>query len=109
DPSWLRQALGNLIHNAIKYSPPGATVTVVTETAGGEAVAHVLDEGPGIPGDARQAVFDRFRRVDASRTRATGGSGIGLAIVREIAQAHSGRAWVEPRPGGGSRFSLAVP
>jgi heavy metal sensor kinase len=109
DPSWLRQAVGNLIDNAITYSPPGAAVTVVTEIAGGEAVVHVLDEGPGIPDDARQAVFDRFRRVDASRARATGGSGIGLAIVREIAQAHGGRAWVEPRPGGGSRFSLAVP
>ncbi len=109
DAAWLGQAIGNLLDNAIKFSPAGGTVTVTTAAEGGEALVRVLDEGPGIPADARELVFDRFHRLDPSRTRATGGSGIGLSIVREIAQAHGGRAWTEPDPGGGSLFAIAVP
>jgi heavy metal sensor kinase len=109
DAGRLGQAIGNLIDNAIKYSPPGATVRVATTTAGEEAVVTVDDEGPGIPDAVRDRIFDRFFRADASRTRATGGSGIGLAIVREVAHAHGGRAVVAPRPGGGSTFTIAIP
>jgi heavy metal sensor kinase len=109
DAAWLGQAVANLVDNAIKFSPAGTTVTVSTATEADEAIVRVLDAGPGIPTDAREHVFDRFRRVDASRTRATGGSGIGLSIVREIARAHGGRAWTEPGPGRGSLFVLAVP
>jgi signal transduction histidine kinase len=109
DGRLLRQALGNLVDNAIKYSPPGATVLVRTAANGHETWVRVEDEGPGVPPELRERVFDRFFRLDPSRTRATGGSGLGLAIAREIAWAHDGRVWVEPRPGGGSTFCLTVP
>jgi len=82
---------------------------VASGREGDDVVVSVLDEGPGIPPDARELVFDRFRRLDASRTRTTGGSGIGLSIVREVARAHDGRAWVQAGPAGGSLFVLAVP
>jgi heavy metal sensor kinase len=109
DPSWLGQAVGNLLDNAIKFSPTGGTVTVTTEGDAAESRVTVLDEGSGIaPGD-RERVFDRFYRIDPSRMRAAGGSGIGLSIVREIALAHGGRVWVEPGPRGGSSFTLALP
>jgi heavy metal sensor kinase len=110
DRGRLQQAIGNLVDNAIKYSPHGAVVRIATATEGDEAVVRVSDAGPGVAPELRERVFDRFFRADASRTRATGGSGIGLAIVRELAAAHGGRAWVEPRgAGGGSVFVLALP
>jgi two-component system OmpR family sensor kinase len=109
DSAWLARAIGNLVHNAIKFSPAGATVTVVSATAGDEALVHVLDEGPGIPAEAREVIFDRFHRLDVSRARTTGGTGIGLSIVREILNAHGGRVWNEPAHGGGTRFVIALP
>ena len=109
DPDRLRQALGNLIDNAIKYSPDGAAVRVRSWSTADEAGVSVDDDGPGVPGELRERVFDRFFRADAARGRGTGGSGIGLSIVREVARAHGGRAWVEPGPSGGSTFSLAIP
>jgi signal transduction histidine kinase len=109
DARWLRRAIDNLVDNAIKFTPSGTTVTVTTRRTGATARVSVLDEGPGIPAEARDAVFDRFRRLDASRTRATGGSGLGLSIVREIARAHGGSVRVQPGPHGGSLFVLAVP
>jgi heavy metal sensor kinase len=109
DPSWLGRAIANLVDNAIKFSPEGGTVTVTSGDHGAEVSLSVLDEGPGIPANAREVVFDRFQRLDASRARATGGSGIGLSIVREIAHAHGGRVEIRPGPRGGSRFVLTIP
>ena len=103
DPAWLAQAIGNLLDNAIKFGPAGGTVTLTVAAQAGEARVQVLDEGPGIPADARELVFDRFRRLDPSRTRATGGSGLGLAIVREIVLVHGGRLG---RGGTGRRQSV---
>ena len=97
DPEGLRVALGNLVDNAIRYSPPGGKVDVRVRTEGGEAVAEVLDSGPGIPPAERERVFDRFRRGEA----ATGsGSGLGLAIVREIATRHGATVELRDRDGG---------
>jgi heavy metal sensor kinase len=110
DAERLAQAVANLLDNAIKHSPPGGTVTVSSGGGdGGEAYLDVLDEGEGILLADRERVFDRFARLDASRTRATGGAGIGLSLVREIARAHGGRASAEPGPRSGSRFVLALP
>ena len=97
DPEGLRVALGNLVDNAIRYSPPGGKVDVRVRTEGGEAVAEVLDNGPGIPHAERERVFDRFRRGEAA---AGSGSGLGLAIVREIATRHGATVELRDRDGG---------
>jgi heavy metal sensor kinase len=109
DAAWLGQALGNLMDNAIELTRPGGAVRVKTAVEDGRALVRVTDEGPGIPDADRERVFDRFHRLDPSRTRTTGGAGIGLAIVREITRAHGGRVWNEPAPGGGTTFVLALP
>jgi heavy metal sensor kinase len=109
DPQRLHQALTNLIENAIKFTPRGGEVRVFTWSSEQEVGVTVVDDGPGIPEDARARVFDRFYRVDRARGRDVGGSGLGLAICREIARAHGGRVWFESREGRGSAFSLALP
>jgi heavy metal sensor kinase len=109
DARWLAQAAGNLLDNAVKFGPSGGTVIVTTAVRRHECLLRVLDEGPGIPAEDRERIFDRFYRRDRARTRGLGGTGIGLSIVREIALAHRGRVWVEEAPGGGSAFTLAIP
>ncbi|WJV47095.1 sensor histidine kinase [Streptomyces flavofungini] len=113
DPLRLRQAIGNLVSNAIRHTPAGGEVTVSCRNAGVGADAGVLievsDTGTGIaPGDLPH-VFDRFWRADKSRTRATGGSGLGLAIVRNLVQAHGGTVGVESERGKGSVFTVRLP
>ncbi|MGC8736190.1 MAG: ATP-binding protein [Dissulfurimicrobium sp.] len=105
-PSAIEQAVVNLIDNAVKYSSEGSGVAVVMEVQGAEAVLSVSDEGPGIPTDALDKVFERFYRLGNDKT---GGAGLGLSIVRQVAQIHNGRTWVEGRLGHGSTFYLAVP
>jgi PAS domain S-box-containing protein len=102
------QALGNLIGNAIKFAPYQGTVRVGAVHEGDRVRMFVADSGPGIPAEDAPHVFDRFwTRRGSSRTR---GSGMGLAIVRGIVDAHEGRVWLEPpQPGGGATFSLALP
>ena len=109
DPHRLQQALTNFIDNAIKFSDPGGKVEVSAWQRNGEVGVTVRDTGPGIPADARAQVFDRFYRADPARGRAGSGSGLGLSICREVAEAHGGRVWVESEEGEGSSFSLALP
>ncbi len=109
DPHRLQQALRNFIENAIKFNRPGGEVRVTAWQKSDEVGVTVTDNGPGIPPDAREHVFDRFYRADPARRRDGGGSGLGLAICREIAVAHGGRVWVESEEGRGSAFSLALP
>jgi two-component system, OmpR family, sensor kinase len=106
DPMRLRHAIRNLVANAADF---GTTVEVRTWARGSEAGVTVTDDGPGIPPELRERVFERFFRVDPARARATGGSGLGLAIVREVAAAHGGRAWIEAREPHGTAASLALP
>jgi heavy metal sensor kinase len=108
DAERLGHAVRNLVENAIKFSPEGGEVVVTTWAADGEVGVTVCDQGPGVALDVRERIFDRFFRADPSRTRSTGGGGLGLAIAREIAVAHAGRVWVDAAGARGSAFSLAL-
>jgi two-component system OmpR family sensor kinase len=111
DPDRLAQALRNLARNAIEHTTaPDGLVRLEVEAVGSDRVRFVVaDNGPGIPPDQRELIFDRFHRTDAARDRASGGTGLGLAIVRAIAQAHEGRVTPSERPGGGARVELELP
>ncbi|MBU1412095.1 cell wall metabolism sensor histidine kinase WalK [Myxococcota bacterium] len=107
--SLFEQALVNVIDNAIKYSPEHTEVRIQMEQTGGELRIHVRDQGLGIPEKDLPHIFERFYRVDKSRSRKAGGTGLGLSIARHIMQVHGGTILVESRPGEGSCFTLALP
>jgi two-component system OmpR family sensor kinase len=109
DEARLRQVLGNLLQNANRHTPPDTPVHVRVLSNDDEAVIEVADEGPGVPGDDANRVFERFWRSDPSRARASGGAGLGLAIVAAIAAAHGGHAEVQSTPGHGSTFRVHLP
>jgi signal transduction histidine kinase len=108
EPGAVRQLLLNLLDNAIKYGPRGQTVTVRLASGNGVVRLAVEDEGPGVPLGERSRVFEPFARVDGSRSRVAG-TGIGLSVVRDIAAAHGGRAWIEDAPSGGARVVVEMP
>lgn len=109
DPARLEQVLGNLVDNAIKYGRAAGQVTVHARPRGdGFVELCVEDDGPGIPAEALERVFERFYRVDKARSREQGGTGLGLAIVKHIVQSHGGRAWAESKVGAGSRFYFTL-
>jgi heavy metal sensor kinase len=109
DVTALRRALVNLVENAVKYTPRGGKVELSLTTAGGSAEVAVADTGIGVePADAER-IFEPFVRLDAARSRDTGGAGLGLAIARSIVVAHGGTLSVESRPGSGSRFTIRLP
>ena len=105
----LEQALVNLLDNAVKYGPRGATVRAEVVSDAGFARFSIIDEGPGIPARDLGRLFERFYRVDRARSRELGGTGLGLAIVRHIARAHGGDASVTSREGSGSSFIIRIP
>jgi signal transduction histidine kinase len=109
DRGAFRQMLVNLLDNAVKYGPVGQEVAVAAVLAAGHARVTVDDEGEGVPDEARERIWEPFARLDRDDRPAIGGSGIGLAVVRELADAHGGRAWVERSPAGGARFVLELP
>jgi len=96
--------LVNLLDNAIRFTPRGGVVRIVTQAAGEGAVLEVIDNGMGIPADALPHIFDRFYRSDEARSRDDGGVGLGLAIVKSICAAQGAEVAVESVQGGGSRF-----
>lgn len=105
----LEQALANLVSNAIKYAPEGTAVHLRAEAGEGQIVLAVRDEGPGIPREHLDRLFERFYRVDRARSRDRGGTGLGLSIVKHIAAVHDGRVEVESEVGKGSEFRLVLP
>lgn len=110
DRDRLAQILDNYLSNALRYAPEGSPVDVRVADRPGEIVVAVSDRGPGLTAEQRASVFERFYRIDPSRSRALGGAGIGLAIVRALAEAMRGRVWAESDgPGRGSTFFVAVP
>jgi signal transduction histidine kinase len=107
DPVRIGQALSNLMDNALKYTPDGGGVTIATATEPGAVTVTVSDTGPGVPPAEREAVWRRLYRGDASRSQR--GLGLGLTLVRAIAEAHGGTATVASAPGGGALFQLRFP
>lgn len=103
----LQQILGNLVSNAVRYSPESATIELAVCLRANEIVFSVTDEGPGIPPEEREHVFDKFVRLRRDRD-VPGGTGLGLAIAKTLVELHSGRIWVEDAPRG-SRFLVAIP
>src|SRR4029077_18457733 len=110
DPDRLEQVLGNLIANAIKYGRPNGSVTVgARATEAGPIEIYVRDDGPGIPPEALERIFERFYRVDKARSREQGGTGLGLSIVKHIVQSHGGRVWAKSKVGQGASFYFTLP
>jgi len=109
DPLGIAQVLENLVTNAVKFTPPGGEIRVRLSRRGEEVEVAVADRGIGIPAAARAKIFERFYQVDASSTRAYGGMGLGLAIVREILAAHQREIRVESEEGRGTTFRFTLP
>lgn len=111
DSDRLDQVLSNLVDNAIKYGRSGGSVRVEGCEVPGENLVEisVIDDGPGIPAEAAERVFERFYRVDTARSREQGGTGLGLSIVKHIVQAHGGEVHVDTAPGKGAAFRFTLP
>ena len=105
----LREAITNIVDNAIKYSPTGSTIVVSVSCQERRAVIAVADEGPGIPAEHRQRVFDRFYRIDPGRSRQTGGTGLGLAIAKWAVEANGGLIELEGQAARGAIFRIWLP
>jgi PAS domain S-box-containing protein len=103
------QVVSNLVNNAVKYSPEGGLVTIVSRVEGGYALMSVSDTGLGIPPDEIGHVFERFRRVRSGAAQSIPGTGLGLAIVKQIVEMHGGKIWVESAVGHGSSFHFTIP
>ena len=109
DRGRLRQAVDNLVDNALRFAPAGSRIVLSARAEGEALLIDVLDEGPGFDPTFLPHAFERFRRADASRSRGDGGTGLGLAIVKGVVEAHGGAASASNRPGGGASVQLRIP
>jgi two-component system phosphate regulon sensor histidine kinase PhoR len=105
----IQQVVGNLMHNAIKFTPEGGAISVTAEVeeGGADVIVAVKDSGVGIPAGELDRIFERFYKAD--RARSGGGTGLGLAISRHLVQAHGGRIWARSKEGKGSTFYFTLP
>ena len=101
--------LRNLLSHAVEYSPPGSGVAIKAITSGSQVQVTVRDSGPGIPEEDLPHIFERFYRVDKSRSRATGGVGLGLTIAKRLMEAHGGSLQVKSKVGVGTEFIASLP
>ncbi len=109
DPGRVNQVLRNLLSNAVEYTPPGGDVALIAVASGSQVQVTVKDSGPGIPVEDLPHIFERFYRVDKSRTRATGGVGLGLTIAKRLVEAHGGTLQVHSEVGVGTEFMASLP
>jgi len=109
DDDRLYEIIGNLVDNAVKYSPPDSEIAVSVEAAGDNAVVSVRDRGPGIPSAEVDRIFEKFHRIDDGDARETYGHGLGLYLSRRLVEAMGGRIWVETQPGSGATFRFSLP
>jgi len=107
DEQQVARVIGNLLHNAIKFTPDGGIISISAEAVDDDIRVCVADSGPGVPKDEQARIFERFYKQDRARTR--GGTGLGLAIARHIVEGHGGRIWVESSPGEGAKFLFTLP
>jgi two-component system phosphate regulon sensor histidine kinase PhoR len=107
DPRRIEQVVTNLLHNAIKFTPPGGRIELAAEQAGDMIQFSVRDTGAGISTESLPRIFERFYKADQSRTG--GGTGLGLAITRHLVEAHGGRVWAESVEGQGATFYFTLP
>jgi len=109
DARRVQRVLYNLVQNSIRYTPADGTIFIRASNAGADVQVEVSDTGTGIPEQELSSLFQRFARSDRSRSRNSGGAGLGLSIAKGIVEAHGGRMWVESAVGKGSTFSFALP
>jgi two-component system OmpR family sensor kinase len=109
DRDRLRQVVDNLFANVRAHTPPDAPLRVAVERNGTNAVLTVADSGPGMDAETLEHAFERFYRADPSRARASGGAGLGLAIVAAVVDAHGGTVAIESEPGAGTTFRVNLP
>ena len=109
DEALLRRLVINLLDNAIRYTPPGGKVSAVLEADAAGVRIRISDTGVGIPPEAAPHVFERFYRADKARSRQDGGFGLGLSIVKWIAEAHNGAVELTANPGPGTTFTVTLP
>ena len=105
----LRQLFLNILENAVRYAPHSGSISVSASTNGNTAVVSISDTGIGISAEHLPHIFERFYRVDKARSRAEGGAGLGLAIAKQIAEAHGGKIDVESEIGKGTTFHISLP
>lgn len=109
DKDKITQVIDNIVSNALKYSPEGATITVSLVNQGKNIRVGVADQGVGIPRESQAKIFERFYRVDKARARNVGGTGLGLAIAKELVHAHGGKIWVQSTYGNGTTIYFTLP
>jgi two-component system phosphate regulon sensor histidine kinase PhoR len=107
DPDRITQVFINLIHNAIKFTEPGGSISILVFEEKTGVIFCVRDTGVGIERDLQVRIFERFYKTDKART--SGGTGLGLSIVKHIIEAHNGKVWVKSSPGEGSSFFFSLP
>ncbi len=109
DINRMLQVLRNLLINAVKFTPKGGNIRVITKTEGDQLMVSVKDNGPGISEEHLETIFDKFQQVNILDSNKITGTGLGLSIVKHIILAHGGRVWVESRLGKGSVFTFSLP